>query len=92
MNKDKKTMARNYCSTTSISEGLNDAISVEQLFELERLEESAYLAGFDAGQAQSTKLLVKALTEIRNLDWGTDYCDAKNMIADKALRRLEVEE
>ena len=31
------------------------------------------------------KKLREALKEIRNMDWGTDHCDAKNMIADKVL-------
>lgn len=32
------------------------------------------------------KKLREALEEIRNIDWGTDHCDKKNMIADKILR------
>jgi hypothetical protein len=31
----------------------------------------------------------KALTEIRNLDWGTDHCDAKNMVANKYLKKYK---
>lgn len=66
-------MARNYCSTTSISEGLNDAISVEQLFELERLEESAYLAGFDAGQAQPLEQASEGFEEWFKDSWNCDF-------------------
>jgi hypothetical protein len=31
------------------------------------------------------KVAIEALEEIRNMDWGTDHCDGKNMIADKVL-------
>lgn len=54
-----------------------------------------FIAGASWREQQSAKLLAEkdaeierlktALLEIRNIDWGTDHCDEKNMIADKAL-------
>lgn len=34
-------------------------------------------------------IAVEALLQIRETDWGTDHCDAKNMLADEALARVQ---
>lgn len=41
------------------------------------------------GQAKTINQLILALKEIRDLDWGTDHCDAKNMIADDILNKIK---
>jgi hypothetical protein len=42
-------------------------------------------------EVEKNKRLISALEEIRSIDWGTDHCDAKNMIADEILMTVRGE-
>lgn len=57
--------------------------------------ESVYVNGKKLYKQEYVALLVakleiaeKALRDIRKIDWGTDHCDKKNMLADRALEKL----
>lgn len=54
-------------------------------FEKHPKEQIEYLKAKVEIQAKIIKKLLSSLKKIRNTDWGTDYCNSQNMIADRAL-------
>lgn len=54
-------------------------------FEKNPKEENEYLKAKVEIQSKIIKKLLSSLKKIRNTDWGTDYCNSQNMIADRAL-------
>jgi tRNA U55 pseudouridine synthase TruB len=72
---------------TGISSALRIVELQEKLAEAEKLNK--HLQNLNDTQYERLTIATEKLSEIREMDWGTDHCDAKNMIADEALAKLK---